>query len=112
MKGRDITKMKGWDTLAANGWQPVKFKGQMGYYEIGAALPIPGTIIRDDKGRRVWVEAATIEPSGAPLRDRNGKRVPAWTLNVKSEFGLQWHTGRTIIPATIAANVKAVHPTY
>lgn len=38
MKGRDITKTKGWATLAALGFKPVKFHGQMGYCEIGAAL--------------------------------------------------------------------------
>lgn len=112
MKGRDITQMKGWGKLAAQGWVPVKFKGQMGYYEVGAALPIPGTTTTDDRGRRVWVEAATIEPSGATLRDRNGKRIPQWILSVRADLWLQWHSGRTIIRAALDRDPKAEHTTY
>lgn len=64
MKGRDITKLSAWRELEAMGFRPIRFKGQMGFFEIGAALSRDGS------------EVLTIEPQH--YRDMG----PVWHVSV------------------------------
>lgn len=104
MKGRDITKMAGWPSLAAAGFVPVRFRCQMGFYEIGAALQRPFGPCTD--GKTYAVDVVTIEPA-AYFTNAKGRRVGHWTVNVANEHGLQWCEGRAVVKAALnaAANV-------
>jgi hypothetical protein len=103
MKGRDITKMKGWDKLSALGFVPVKFRGQMGFYEIGAALQRRVGPCTD--GKTYKVDAVTVEPS-VYFTNAKGKRVGHWTINTQREHGITWAEGRTVIAEAIKAAAR------
>jgi len=93
MKGRDITKQAIWTELVALGFRSVKFKGQMGYYEIGAALPVDGSVRTEQDGRVRWVDRLVIEPAS------KGQ----WSIDAKSSPGLLW-----VGPRAILRNVRAI----
>ena len=92
MKGRDITKLKAWAALSALGFVPVRFNGQMGYHEIGAVLPVPGTTSPMSNGRAGWVDAIVIEPASRNqwwIRDKFGKDTSTYV------------SGRAIVRTTV-----------
>ena len=93
MKGRDITQYAIWPTLAELGFRTVRFRGQMGYYEIGAALPVYGTVRTGEDGRIRWVDRIVIEPASKNQ----------WSIDAKSSPGLLWVGSRAILP-----NVRAI----
>lgn len=92
MKGRDITKQAIWPKLEALGFRSVKFKGRMGYYEIGAALPMDKSVRMQHDKRIMWIDRIVIEPSS------KGQ----WSIDVKDSPGLLWVGARAILPNVLA----------
>ena len=103
MKGRDITTTKGWPALQAAGFRPVRFKCQMGFLEIGAALQADFGPTLD--GSIVKVDRVTIEPSHY-FTNAKGKRVGHWTVYAKGDSGLTWCEGRTVAREALAAAAR------
>lgn len=69
MKGKDITKLAVWPKLEALNFRPIRFRGAMGFYEIGAAMIMDGR------------ELIVIEPLNYRLR-------PNWW--VRPGLGASW----------------------